>query len=137
MRLLAMRRMGSLRASGANAPRNQAMRIFVWIAAIMGFSAIVIPARAHSPAADTVLELRDVLKHAGDNPSERQHRLASAVDAVTDLADMQRAIALLEWRDEDPDPAIAAIDNQSRRALAQKYETLLRDHLRGPAAEER
>jgi hypothetical protein len=112
------------------------MRIFVWIAAIIGLTMVDMPARAHRPAPDTVEDLRDALKHAGDSPSERQHRLASAVDLVTDLADMKRAIALLEWRDEDPDPAIAAVDVQSRRALAQKYETLLRDHLRRSDTEE-
>jgi hypothetical protein len=113
------------------------MRISVWIAAIMGLSIVALLTRAHSPAPDTVLDLRDALKHASENPSEREHRLASAVEAVTDLADMQRAIALLEWRDEDPDPAIAAIDNRSRRALAQKYEKMLRNHLGGTDTQER
>jgi hypothetical protein len=113
------------------------MRILAWIVAILGLSVVAFPAGAHSPALDTVEDLRDALKHSGDNASEREHRLASAMAAVTDLADMQRAIALLEWRDEDPDPAIAAVDNQSRRALAQKYEKLLRNHLGGSDAEER
>jgi hypothetical protein len=113
------------------------MRTFVWICAILGFSVVAIGARAHSPAPDAVEDLRDALKHAGDTPSARQHRLASAVEAVTDLADIQRAIALLEWRDEDPDTAIATIDHQSRRALAQKYEKLLRNHLGGSDTEER
>jgi hypothetical protein len=135
IRYLVERVSGYLGRSGLQGTKP--MRIFIWIATTVALSVLTVLASAHGPALDTVEDLREALKQAVDNPSERQHRLASAVLAVTELADVQRAIALLEWRDEDPDPAIAAVDNQSRRALAQKYEKLLRDHLGGADAEER
>jgi HEAT repeat protein len=70
--------------------------------------------------ADPVQSLRQALKATGPDTAERDRALKKHIADLRDAADCRRALDLIEWRDEDLDPATAAVDLANREAVAQR-----------------
>jgi HEAT repeat protein len=87
------------------------------------------------PATDTVETLRQILRSPARDAGQRATNLRAASDAIHGLAELRRAVALPDWRDDDIDPLVAAVDREQRRTLVQRFERVVRDALTGePAA---
>jgi HEAT repeat protein len=78
---------------------------------------------------DPVEELRQVLKSPVHDPAERERNLQRPLEALHSLNDVQRALALREWRNQDPESAIAAVDQRQRDVLIKQFERATRDVL--------
>jgi HEAT repeat protein len=89
-----------------------------------------VPAAQAQPAGDPVEALRQVLKTGGHDLEARAGRLQEAVAALHSLGDLRRALVLQDWRDEDIDPKVAAVDRSNRAALAKRFEENVRGVLR-------
>jgi HEAT repeat protein len=89
------------------------------------------PSLAQSLPRDPVEDLRQALKAVGERPQERDHRLKTKVEQVQDVSDLCRALALKEWRDDDLDVGIAAIDRSYQEMLGNRFEVALHERLRG------
>jgi HEAT repeat protein len=76
--------------------------------------------------ADPVETLRQVLRSPGREAELRAQNLQAAVGALHGLAELRRAVALPDWRDEDIDPLIAEIDRQQRLILVQRLQQVVR-----------
>jgi HEAT repeat protein len=77
------------------------------------------------------------LKAIGASCREREQGLQAAVEQVRNVNDVSRALALKEWRDDDLDEGIAAIDRSYRAALANRFEAAVRERLHGDAVSQR
>lgn len=77
-------------------------------------------------AVDLVEELRQTLRLPARDPVERATAIKRDVDRLRTFNDLRRALSLLEWRDEDPDDAIAASDRAGRSAVSKRFGDALR-----------
>src|SRR5262249_51444604 len=87
-------------------------------------------ASAQSSPADPVEELRQVLKTNTRDPNTRQRRSKVMIEALHSLGDLRRALVLREWRDEDLETRVAAVDLSNRAVVARRFEQGARDILR-------
>lgn len=71
---------------------------------------------------EPVEDLRAILRSSSSDAKMRAQQLAPKVDHLQALADLRQAACLREWRDEDPDPLIAAVDQDYRRQVIRKLE---------------
>jgi HEAT repeat protein len=76
---------------------------------------------------DTVSALRQALKAPAHDPAARDHAIQQALEGLSGLGELRRALVLQEWRDEDIDPQVAAIDRLHRAATQQRFEKAVRE----------
>jgi HEAT repeat protein len=79
---------------------------------------------------DPVEELRLALRTTSRDPAAREKLLTRRVEALRSLTDLRRALQLQEWRDEDPDDRIKAIDVPLREAIVRRFEQGVREALK-------
>lgn len=86
---------------------------------------------------DPVDELRRVLRAPVRDPATRQRELTKRLSALHTIGEIRRALALQEWRDEDPDEKIAEVDAPLRADLAKRFAERIRAALTSndPAAQ--
>jgi HEAT repeat protein len=94
------------------------------------FALLTLPtssAPAAPPAGTTPVEqLRRALEMSSGSLEERNRAVQTAIGRLDDLADVQRALALPEWRDRDLDERLARADSEGRTRLAGRYEQAVR-----------
>lgn len=88
------------------------------------------PVSAQQFPADPVRELRQALQVPYQSAAPRDRKLTQCIQALDSLGDLRRALALDEWRDEDPDPELATADRIHRAVVARRFEQALRAMLR-------
>jgi HEAT repeat protein len=98
--------------------------------ALVAAAAFTGPALPQSSQADPVESLRQLLRANPTDLTARQRGLNERVGALQELGDVCRALSLLEWRDEDLDPAVAAVDLAARATLVERFEPMVRAELR-------
>jgi HEAT repeats len=76
-----------------------------------------------------VEELRLTLSAPVSDPAKRDWDLKERIAALQSLGDLRRALILREWRDEDKDPKVAAVDRANRLVMAQCFEQAVRNVL--------
>jgi HEAT repeat protein len=84
------------------------------------------PARSQAATADAVEEVRKALKAPSHEPAAREASLRKRVEALQTINELRRALLLPEWRDEDPEEAIAAVDQPLRSAVARRFAQAVR-----------
>lgn len=93
--------------------------------------------RAQALPGDAVQALRRTLRAPVRDVARRQRELQRRLAALQSARDLHLALDLQEWRDVDPDEAIAAVDRPLRTALADRLTTDVRTALKGsPAAQQ-
>lgn len=97
-------------------------RPYAWIA-----WCCLLPALAS--AAEPLAELRTCLRQPAVSPAERGRDLTTALSRPFSLLDMSEAILLTEWRDTDPDEAIARVDQKARELLLRRFEETVQEVL--------
>src|SRR5262245_20303027 len=100
-------------------------------AAAVGLAALVLLPRADAqpPRTDAVEAVRLALKAPVQDVAARARQLQQATGRLTTIPDLRRALTLQEWRDEDPDGSIAAVDLAARTAVTQRFVNSVRDVL--------
>lgn len=78
---------------------------------------------------DPVEELRLTLRAPLTDPIKRDRAVKEQIWHLTSLSDLRRAVVLGEWRDEDQDLRVAAVDRPNRVTLARRFEHAVRDVL--------
>src|SRR5437660_2481380 len=78
---------------------------------------------------DPVEELRQSLKAPVLETAERDRNLRAQIRALSGINDLQRAVSLRDWRDEDPDDKVAAVDLANRAEVCRAFEQAVRDVL--------
>jgi HEAT repeat protein len=94
--------------------------------------AVCVAGVARAQPADPVDALHQVLRAPARDPAQRGQGLNAAIDSVRSLADLRRAAALPDWRDEDVDPIVATVDRQQRLVLVQRFRQVVREALAPP-----
>jgi HEAT repeat protein len=89
-----------------------------------------VPALAGPVPAESVEELRLLLKAPVTDVSRRERAVSEQLKLVDGINDLRRAVALREWRDEDPDDRIAAVDRRNREVVAKRFAQAAREVLR-------
>src|SRR5260370_40266832 len=84
-------------------------------------------ALAQPVPAESVEELRLLLKAPVTELSRRDRALGEKVKLLDGINDLRRALGRGEWRDQDPDERVAAVDQRHRAVVAQRFEQSLRD----------
>jgi HEAT repeat protein len=87
------------------------------------------PAQSQGTPADVVEELRRALKAPARDLAARDASLQKRVEALRTINDLRRALLLLEWRDEDPEDGIAAVDRPHRAMVARRFALAVREVL--------
>jgi HEAT repeat protein len=89
------------------------------------------PARADRFPPDPVAELREALRTTPLDPTKfpdeltyRRETLTKRINALRTVSDLQRALMLNDWLDEDP--AIRAVDNPIRAEVSKRLQDTLR-----------
>jgi HEAT repeat protein len=101
----------------------------------LGFLALALilcgftPLAAQSTDFEPVEQLRVLLREPFSDTGKRDRDLKKQIRALTNLGELRRALLLREWRDQDEDPKIAAIDGPNRLALADRFERCVRSVL--------
>src|SRR5262249_40440542 len=95
-------------------PRSGAVGALVLVAVLLSGTS---PIAAQFPAPDPVEELRDALQIPLHDPGARERTLRQRITAIRTLANLRGALALDEWRDDDPDQNIRAVDTAVRTVL--------------------
>jgi HEAT repeat protein len=90
------------------------------------------PAAVLAQPGDPVEALRQVLRAPSRDPGQRTQSLQAIVESIHGLADLRRAAALPDWRDEDIDPQVAGVDRQQRFILVQRFQQAVREALTQP-----
>jgi HEAT repeat protein len=103
----------------------------MFLAAAVALCAFAVPSVAQSLPGDPVEGLRQTLKVVGASRPEREQSLKAAVEQVRNVNDICRALVLKEWRDDDLDEGIAAIDRSYRGILGNRFEAAARERLHG------
>jgi HEAT repeat protein len=85
---------------------------------------------AQTAFAEPVEELRSTLRAPCADPAQRARSVQARIQAVQGIGDLRRALVLRDWRDQDQDERVAAVDRSSRLALARRFEQAVRDVLR-------
>jgi len=85
---------------------------------------------AQAAVDEPVEQLRLILRAPLSDPGRRDWDLKERIGALEGLGDLRRALVLREWRDEDQDQRVAAIDRPNRLALARRFEQAVREVLR-------
>jgi HEAT repeat protein len=84
---------------------------------------------AQPAVAQPVEELRLALRAPLSDLAKRDSDLNELVGALEGPGDLRRALMLREWRDEDQDQRVAAIDRSHRLVVARRFEQAVRDVL--------
>ena len=85
------------------------------------------PVKAQNPPT----ELRTILTTTVANPAARDLAAKEQIKRLVSLGDLRQALALREWREDDPDAAIAAVDRANRLLVQHRFEDAVRAMLRG------
>jgi HEAT repeat protein len=102
-------------------------RIGLFALGIFVYGIALLPAQ---PAfADPVERLRLILEEPCSDPAKQDRDLKQQIWALESLGDLRRAIELREWRDDEANPKVAAIDRPNRLALAYRFEQNVRNVL--------
>jgi len=70
--------------------------------------------RAVAAPPDAVEALRELLRAPALDPGQRDRCLREQIRRLNGVSDLRRAVALRDWRDEDPDEKVAAVDQANR-----------------------
>jgi HEAT repeat protein len=86
--------------------------------------------------ADPVETLRQALSVTSDDTLERDRRTKACLGELRSLSELRKAVVLREWRHRYPDARLAAVDQQNRDDLAERFRQATRQVLAGrdPAA---
>src|SRR5579871_4465798 len=87
------------------------------------------PLYAQPPGGDPAQEIRLILKAPFRDLGARDRLLKAQIEALDGVGDLARALVLREWRDQDQDHRVAAIDLPNRIALAGRFEHAVREVL--------
>lgn len=91
--------------------------------------------RGLAAPADAVAELREILQMPVSDPGMRERCLGEQIKKLNGISELRRALALHDWREEDPDDQTAAVDRASRAEVVRRFDSAVRDVLRrGDAA---
>src|SRR4051812_12797188 len=101
----------------------------VGAAAFLALTCWVGPTHAQVASSDPVDEVRRALKAPARDLAQRSQDVMKATATLTSIDDLRRALALLEWRDEDADDKLAVIDLANRAAAATRFEQGVRSIL--------
>src|SRR6266849_2295132 len=88
------------------------------------------PALAQPVPSESVEELRLLLKAPVTEVSRRERAVSEQLKLVDGINDLRRALALREWRDEDPDDRISTVDRRNREVVARRFAQAAREVLR-------
>lgn len=83
---------------------------------------------------DPVEVLAQVLKSPVRNLQRREVALAAQIDRLTRVDELRRALLLPDWRDQDPDEAIAAVDHRYRGMVMTHFEEAVHQALHSEIA---
>jgi HEAT repeat protein len=86
-----------------------------------------VTALAQPAPGDAVERLRQDLRAPVRDPGERDRRLSAWRAQPHHLTELGRALVLRDWREEDVDEGLAAVDRRQRAALLQQFEQEVRD----------
>src|SRR5436305_6143462 len=109
--------------------RRSVLLLAFSLAMMVSSAGVVFAQASRQTFADPVDALREVLKTPFDNVGVRELRLKNAVTALGGIGDLRRALALSEWRDDDLDAALVAVDMPCRALLAERFERAVRERL--------
>jgi HEAT repeat protein len=87
-------------------------------------------ARPQGPDGDPVEQLRRALQASYPNATARDRTVKQCLAGLRSLSDLQRAAALLEWRDAPADEAAAAVDRANQAAVVEWFTAAARQALR-------
>src|SRR5262249_61754881 len=73
-------------------------------------------------AADPVEELRQTLKAPTEDLAARDREVKQRLAMLRTVSELRRALVLGEWRDDDLEAGLAAVDLPNRAALARRFE---------------
>ncbi len=73
--------------------------------------------------------VRLILSTPVSDLAKRDRLLKARIQALERLGELARALVLREWRDEDQDYRVAAVDRPNRLSLARRFEQAVRDVL--------
>jgi HEAT repeat protein len=85
------------------------------------------PTLAEPIPADPVEGLRQALKAPVRDPELRDRSLRTWMERLRGLTELSQAAVLREWRDEDVDERVAAVDRGHRAVLLRRFEQAVRD----------
>jgi HEAT repeat protein len=88
------------------------------------------PLAAQPGVSEPVEQLRSRLREPCGDPGKRDQDLKKQIRALESLAELRCALVLREWRDEDEDAKVAAIDRANRCVLAERFEQCVRSVFR-------
>jgi hypothetical protein len=86
---------------------------------------------AQSSRTDPVEKLRSVLRAPCRDVAARDRAVQECLGSLTTLNDLGKVLTLAEWRDRNPEPALAAVDAANREAAAQRFFASVREQFRG------
>jgi HEAT repeat protein len=85
---------------------------------------------AQTTYAESVEGVRQVLRATNLDPRQREQYLRQQTERVHGVTELRQAIGLLEWRDQETEAAVGAVDQNYRGALCRRFEQEVRAHLR-------
>jgi HEAT repeat protein len=101
--------------------------------ALLGLAiALCLPgaARSQEASGDPVQDLRRALQAAYADVAARDRAVRQCLGGLRSLADLQRALMLVEWHESCPDEAAAAVDRANQAMLIDGFSTAVRCELR-------
>jgi HEAT repeat protein len=107
-------------------PYRSNRRTALGLIVILGILALV---AAQTASVNPVEELRQVLKAPAFDLDQRNRTLGEQVKHLDGLSDLRSALTLREWRDEDPNEQLAAVDQVHRATVARRFEQAVREVL--------
>jgi HEAT repeat protein len=87
---------------------------------------LVLSLFAQPAFAEPIEELGTTLRAPCVDPAQRARALGKRIQEVQGIGDLSRALVLRDWRDQDQDERVAAVDRSSRLALARRFEQAVR-----------
>lgn len=102
----------------------------VWLLTLAVLCSGTAVGQNQAPTTDPVEQVRWTLQHRV-KPTERELELVRWSKQLATITSLRQALALSEWRDDEPDPYLAPIDGQARLVLIKRFEERLHAVLQG------
>jgi len=87
-------------------------------------------AAAQETFSGSVEEMRRLLKMPSFDPAARDRDVKKAMAGLRDITEFRQALVLQEWRDDDIDAAVIAVDYANRSTVASQFGQAVREVLR-------
>jgi hypothetical protein len=83
---------------------------------------------SYNPVAELRLILQSPVRDTGPSSRDlelRQRLLRQQVDRLSQLPELRQALLLQEWRDDDPEESVAAVDRAARVEVTRRFEAIV------------